>query len=137
MADAMSISVDTAQVLEAMARVGDRAAEYIEAASLETAQRVADEMRRRIARSEGPWKSPDEPTWTKIHHEKARKGNGYLVMAYEAGGRVTGPVDMWLEHGTKFMPAQPFLWVSAQLEESAHRRRMEEAVMRAADEVGV
>jgi hypothetical protein len=137
MPDAMSITDDAGQLLSAIARVGAKAAEYLDAASLETAQRVADEMRRRIARSEGPWKSPDSPTWQKIHHEKARSGGGYVVMAFEPGGRLTGPVDLWLERGTRFMPAQPFLWASAQVEEGAHRRRMEEAVMRAVDEVGV
>jgi hypothetical protein len=44
-------------------------------------------------------------------------------------------VDLYLERGTKFMTAQPFLWASAELEVSAHRRRMEDAVMATFDEV--
>ena len=141
MADHMTISADTERMLQAIARAGYKAKAQVEAASLETANRVADEMRRRIARSQGPWRGDDAPTWQKIHYEKAKRGNGYVVMAYDATGKGTGGrgtqhhVDLYLEHGTANMAAQPFLWASAAVEEGAHRRRMEDAVRAALDEV--
>lgn len=141
MPDEMLIEAAKERMLQAIARVGDRAKARIEAASLETAQRVTEEMRRRIARSQGPWRGTDEPTWQKIHHERARKGGGYVAMAFHSGGKGSGGrtgqhhVDLYLEHGTKFMAAQPFLWASAAAEEAAHLRRLEAAVDEALEEV--
>ena len=141
MADAMLIAAEKERMLQAIARVGARAKAQIEAASLETAERVEEEMRRRIARSAGPWRGTDEPTWQKIHHERARSGGGYVVMAFHSGGKGSGGrtsqhhVDLYLEHGTKFMAPQPFLWPSASAEEAAHLRRMEAAVEAAMEEV--
>jgi hypothetical protein len=141
MADAMKVAIDAEVALRALRQVGDRANQWISKASLETAERVADEMRRRVARSGLPHVDPDVATWTKIHHEKAKRGSGYVVMAYATGGSGSGGrtsqyhTDIWLERGTTNMRAQPFLWVSAELEQSAHLRRMQEAFTAGMDEV--
>ena len=148
MADAMKIALDAELALRALGQVGDRANQWISVASEETAKRVVEEALRRVARSGLPHKGDDIPTWTKIHYEKAKSGIGHVVMAYDAGGKGSGGrgtqyhVDIWLERGTSSgrgrssgMRAQPFLWVSAELEEGAHLRRMQEAFMSGMDEV--
>jgi hypothetical protein len=142
MPDAMKVAIDAEIAMRQLGQVGNRANLWINQASLETAQRVADEMRRRIARSQLPHKGDDVPTWTKIHYEKAKAGMGHVVMAYDATGKGTGGrgtqyhVDIWLERGTsRGMEAQPFLWVSAQLEEAAHLRRMQDAFWTGLNEV--
>jgi hypothetical protein len=55
------------------------------------------------------------------------------VLGYKAG--VQSPVDVYLEHGTKFMYTRPFFFSSALLEEAPHMRRLLDRVARWLDEV--
>lgn len=75
----------------------------------ETAERVAAEARARVARRTGH-------TADTIRVEKAHSGDGHVVIADGAGH--------WLEYGTKFMAARPFLHNSARLEMGSHERRV-------------
>ena len=140
MADAITVAFDRELLARAMATASARAILAVEAVSLDTATRVADAMRARIARSAGPWRHGDVPTHTQVHYEKARGGRGYVVMAYDSGGKGAGGrtrqhhVDIYLERGTRHMPAQPFIDASARVEEGPHFRRMQEAVINALDE---
>lgn len=137
MADAFVIALESELALRALEKVGFYTDAYIQTACLETAQKIADEARRRIARSSLPHVGFDVPTWTKIHWERSLDGRGYVVMAYDTGGKGKGGrsrqyhVDLWLEFGTKAMIAKPFLWASAQLEQGPHIRRVDEAIQRA------
>src|SRR4030095_17001935 len=45
-------------------------------------------------------------------------------------------VGFWLEFGTRYMTARPFLYVSAALEQAGHQRRMAEAVETSIDVTG-
>ena len=137
MADAMQVAVDKERAIRALEHLGVYADAYIQTACSETAQKIADEARRRIARSNKPHTGTDVPTWTKIHWERSRDKRGYVVMAYDTGGHGKAGrtqqhhVDLYLEFGTMNMYAKPFLHASARLEEGPHFRRVEDALDRA------
>jgi len=141
MPDAIQVAVEAERVLWMLDHAAVDFANRLHAACLETAQAVADEARRRIARSAGPWNKYDVPTWTKIHWERSRDRKGYVVMAYDTGGHGKGGrttqhhVDLYLERGTMLMHAQPFLEPSVRVEMGPHYRRLEESLQRVIDEV--
>ena len=126
MADRLEISVDSRDVLKALAVVGQVADRLIDEVSHDTAARIAEEARRRVRRRTGQ-------TARGITVSKARLG-GYLVY-------VDNPeqpnLDLWLEFGTRYMTASPFLLPGAALEEGPHLRRVAEALERAAAQSGL
>lgn len=126
MSDQLTITVDTSALLAAIDAIPEAVHRHLKLAAKVTADHIAAEARGRVRRRTGK-------TAQSIHVEETHSGDGYVVMAYDpAAGRA--PVDMFLEFGTKFMTAKPFLFASARLEEGAHDRRSREAIQAAIDE---
>lgn len=146
MADRMTITADTRELLAALRAIPDAVAVHLKVAAKVTADRIADEARRRVARRTGA-------TAAHITVEEARTGlDGYIIWVtpevrislhtMPSGRTHTQRITYnalagWLEFGTKFMTARPFLFVSARLEEAAHDHRAREAVQAAIDEQGL
>ena len=145
MADSLTIDIDTAPLLAALAAIPEAVHAHLKAAAKVTAERIATEARARVARRTGT-------TASLITVEETTSGDGYVI--YVAPDVTlslhTGPSGRthtqkvtynalagWLEFGTKFMSAKPFLFVSARLEEGAHDQRAREAVQDAIDESGL
>jgi len=138
MADNFTIDVDTADLLAALDAMPDAVLRHLKPAAKITADNICREAKARLQRQLGP--NATGATVRGIHVEETRDDEraGYVVLGYDA---VTphphGPVDHWLEFGTRFMTARPFLFASARLEESAHDRRSHEAIQDAIDEQGL
>ncbi|HKY90104.1 MAG TPA: hypothetical protein VJM11_03655 [Nevskiaceae bacterium] len=87
-------------------------------ASEESAQAVRREAQGRVARRTGA-------TAAAIVVVESYDGQGYVVLV----DRQHMPrLPYWLEYGTRYMTARPFLFASALLEEGPHERRITEAV---------
>lgn len=133
MADMFRVETDATSLIAALTQLGDRAIPFVKAAAKETADAVVREAKGRIARAAGgPTRS--HHTAEGITAVETNNGEGYLVV-------VDSP-DMWglpgwLEFGTKYMVARPFLFPSARLEEGAHRRRVADALQSAIDAEGL
>lgn len=65
---------------------------------------------------------------------KLRSGWGYVV---DAGNADQPALDLWLEKGTREMPARSFFYESARLEEAAHAARIGTAIGDALSEYGL
>jgi hypothetical protein len=134
MPDAMKVAVDAERALRVMDYAASSVDGRVFAACLETAQLVADGARRVISKRTGE-------TAAKIHWERSRDGKGFVVMAYDTGGKGKcgrtrqHHVDLYLEKGTKFMYARPFFWSAVAYQQEAHRRRIEAALRITCDEV--
>lgn len=129
----MTVDVETRELLQAMDRLGDLAEDYAKAAGMETATRIASEAEARVARREGVTASnivaTDElPSWL-----GGGKGGPTSAYVYVKAVRRPANLPLWLETGTRYMGAQPFLFVSARLEEGPHLRRLADAMQRAID----
>jgi hypothetical protein len=94
----------------------------------DTATRIAAEAVGRVRRATGE-------TARGIHAEPTRDGRGYVVMAYDEQAD-QGPVDIYLEAGTRYMRSRPFFFASALLEEGPHRRRLEARVQEVLNDLG-
>lgn len=126
MSDKLTIQVESAALFEALDALGVSAEKHIFDASRVTAEAIAREAAARVARRTGA-------TARSLAVEPARVGIGWIVFA----DRVDMPgLPGWLEFGTKFMTARPFLFNSARLEEGAHTRRMLDALQQAIDDAG-
>lgn len=129
MSDRMTITVDTKALLAAIDAVGPAVLVRLKRAAKITADNIDREATGRVARRTGE-------TARSIHVEETRNGDGYVVMAYDpAIGRA--PVDQFLEFGTRYMPAKPFLFVSARLEEAAHDQRSRDAIQDGINDTGL
>lgn len=124
----MTIEVDTSALFAALDRLGSVAEKHVKAAAKVTAERIEREAERRIARRTGE-------TAKHVRVEETHDGLGYIVLSNNPGDR--NHVDRYLEFGTAQMPARPFFFISAALEEGAHLRRVEQAVQAAIDESGL
>lgn len=125
--DMFTASVDAADVLALFDRLGPSVDFVCRDVGLDTAKRITAEAQARVARATGD-------TETGIHYEMTRDGAGYIVLAYQAGAQ--DPVDKYLEYGTRFMGAKPFFFASAELENEAHRRRLEDRIQEFLTNVG-
>lgn len=126
MADNFTVDADTAALLEAWDALAVDVSAQINDAAKVTADAIAREAVARVARRTGE-------TARGIGVEPATKGIGWVVFA----DRQSMPgLPGWLEFGTKFMVARPFLFSSARLEEGAHDRRMRAAIQQAIDDAG-
>jgi hypothetical protein len=96
------------------------------AASYVSAQAVVREARGRVARR-------TRATAEGIHAEESRDGTGYVVLAIRAE---RANVPFWLEFGTRYMTARPFLYASAIVEQPGHERRIADAVQQSIDVTG-
>lgn len=133
MSDGFSATVvDT--VTPALERLGDAALKHTVPASRVSAESIAREARRRVARDTGQ-------TAQGIGTEMLKNRTGYVV--YSVNQRMPN-LPLWIEAGTrKGKPhsrteqAQPYFYPAVRLEESAHERRILEAIDKAIVEVGL
>jgi hypothetical protein len=151
MATGLEIHIDAKPVIDAMDRLvsgghGSVLSVRLHEASDATATAIVREAKARAARRTGRFVES-------IRKEADREGNGFIVASFlepeasiswhtmtKAGRSHTQAVTrdnlpLWLEFGTKYMTAKPAIAPAAELETSAHRRRIEEAVQAAIDEV--
>ena len=132
--DNVSATLDASAVLSALKRLGDTALKYTKPASKISADSIQREARRRVRRATGQ-------TADNILVLESYDKQGYVVLTKDQ--RTDGTykqakhVGLWLEGGTKHMPAHPFFYPSAKLEVAAHERRIGEAVGRAIAESGL
>jgi hypothetical protein len=111
----MTVTVDNAALLKALGVIPDGVMAYLKPASKITADNIQREARSRIKRRTGQTAEAITVVETLT---------GYIVFV---GGR-RAHIGRFLEKGTKFMAARPFLFVSARLEQSGHDRRALDAV---------
>lgn len=145
MAPLLTIEIDTAALLQELGQFADAAEKHLKAAAKVTADNIVREARGRVARRTGE-------TASHIVAEESRDKHGYIVWVQpdvklslhtsRSGRTHTQRVTYnalggWLEHGTKYMTARPFLFVSARLEESSHTRRIQEALVAALADTGL
>lgn len=119
MADKFTIEVDTRELLAALDAIPDAVLAELKLEAKATAENIARDARLRVRRRTGR-------TGDAITVEEARDGKGYVVFI----GADRSHIGHFLEWGTKFMTAKPFLMVSARLEEGSHDRRSREAIQR-------
>lgn len=132
MADFIRFELDDSALVRALQQLGPAVERHTLPACKVTADNVAREARQRLQRQLGP--EATGKTVAGILVELAESGDGYVVIAER---NPFPDLPGWLEHGTRHMDARPFFDVSARLEEAAHRRRLEDAVQAAIDEVGL
>lgn len=132
MADHVTIDADFSEVLRALDRLGTLAEKYVREASRETAERIADETKRRIPRrAGGPTRTAHTAEGVTIRDLGDR---GFLVFVLQPDMH---GLPQWLEFGTRHMVAKPALFPAARLEEGAHLRRIIDGLNQAIDEVGL
>jgi hypothetical protein len=135
----LTIEVSARELLDALAALPEHARVHLVEAASETADAIVAEARSRVARRTGR-------TATGITKQRTEKGlDGYIVTpfneahrrALKASGNAEQPKNLpyWLEKGTGRMSPRPYFWISVELEEGAHRRRIERAMQDAIDEV--
>lgn len=140
MSDVLTIEIDTTALVAAIDRVGAVAERRVLAAAKVTADRIVAEARSRVARRTGR-------TATGITAEVSRDGQAYVVLPFDrdfevallnAGNNQQAEnLPLWLEFGTQKMTARPYFFVAARLEESAHLRRVRDAITTALAETGL
>ena len=123
----LTLSVETTALASALVQLAGSMGIDTKAASEVTAQAIVREAKGRVARRTGL-------TAEGIHYQESQDHLGYVVLAVRA--ERFGNIPYWLEHGTKHTRKQPFLDVSAQLEQPGHYRRVEAAVNAAIDAKG-
>ena len=111
--------VDTTALANDLAQLSADMAARTKAASEVSAGLVVREAQGRAARRSGA-------TVEGIHYEDSRDGIGYVVLAVRAD---TPNLPFWLEFGTQYMTARPFLYTSAAVESPGHERRVQDAVV--------
>jgi HK97 gp10 family phage protein len=122
----MTITVDTRDLFAAMDAMPNVIMAALKANAKVTADNIAREAKARIARATGA-------TAEAITVEETHNGDGYVVFV----GNERTYIGRFLEFGTKFMAARPFLFTSARIEEGSHDRRALEAVQAAIDSKGL
>lgn len=126
MPDHFTITVDTTALLAALAAIPDAIAAHLKLAAKITADHIATEAKVRVRRRTGQ-------TGEAITVEETHTGDGYVIFVGEGRQHI----GSYLEFGTKYMTAKPFLFASARLEEGAHDQRAREAIQAAIDEQGL
>ncbi len=114
----LAITVDTDPVVHALEDFTPALEEATRAASEVSANNVANEARGRVARRTGT-------TAEGIRVAPAPEVAGYDVIVSHP---TKEGLPWWLEFGTKYMSARPFLFASVALEEAPHERRIREAI---------
>ncbi len=137
--DSIITEVDDTGVERALLGLADVAQPFVNAASKETAEAIATEMRARLARALGP--NATGQTVAAIHVRPAYDSNGWIIIVE----RDPMPnLPFWIEKGTKAgeprshtAAARPFFYPSIALEINAHQRRLEAALQQAANVSGL
>ena len=127
MSNGLTIDVDASALFKMLDQLGESADAYIKEVAKVTAERIAQEARGRVARRTGKTQSAISVT---------EEEHGARVFVGRVAGRNPN-VPLYLEFGTKFMSARPFLFVSAMLEEGPHMKRVERALQKAIDEASL
>ena len=123
----LTLEVDAAVLMRALETGDVIIAKHVLHAAEMTAERIASEARGRVRRRTGR-------TARGIVVDRARIGVGYIVHVVEPENP---GLPGWLEHGTKYMSAKEYLFVSARLEAGAHDQRMREAISDGIEEMGL
>lgn len=129
MADLMTVEIDATAVLRAFDTLGAAIERHAKAAAEITANNIAREARARLARATGA--RATGATAAGIRVEEARHGVGYVVVSER---QHMPHLPLWLEHGTQYMTARPYLDPSVRLEQGAHDRRITAAIQAAMEE---
>jgi uncharacterized protein involved in cysteine biosynthesis len=124
----MTITVDARQVTAMLDRLGPVAEYFVRMNAKETAERIVSQATSRVARLTGE-------TSRRIDYALLRRGIGYAVVQ-EPVSTKKRKVPRFLEHGTRYMVAQPYFDVSADAERAGHEARLAEALQRALDSLG-
>lgn len=140
MADLFTVTVDALALDEAITRMPEVLAALVLEACKETAEAVVREAQGRLRRQLGP--NATGETAAGIHAVKSFDGNGYVILADNA--RMPN-LPLWLEKGTRpgkrrnfaRTAPRPFFYTSIELEYSAHERRLQDAMIEAAAEMGM
>lgn len=138
MSDSVTVDIDVAALIAALAALGDKAQPYVNDAAHETGDAIVQEAQARLHRQLGP--DATGKTEAGIMSRPADDGLGYIVSATR---EPLPNLPWWLERGTKkgkgthANVARPFFYVSALLEESPHLRRIADAVQQAIDDQGL
>jgi len=122
-----AIEVDKADLLQALDEIPDAVFDRVKAVTKITADAVAAEAGRRVARRTGQ-------TAASIVVEETYKGDGYVVFVKRSWMPM---LPRWIEYGTKFIEPRPFLHPSARLEAAMHERRVAAAIEVAIHEKGL
>lgn len=131
----LAVDVDATELLAALDRLGDGAEVVCQEAALETSRVIQREGRARVRRATGRMR---EAIWYDTAPGPLGGYRVYLLpMSDPDGGMRPENFGLWHEVGTEKMTAQPFLLISAQMEEGAHLRRVSDAVQDAIDEQGL
>jgi hypothetical protein len=140
MADEITFEADVDALIADLTALGEAMQPYVNAASGETASAVDREASARLRRQLSQHATGQ--TVESIIHEPAYDGNGFIV----AVEREPFPnLPLWLEKGTKpgkrknkarVLP-MPYFYVSVELEQGPHVRRLEHAVQRCIDDRGL
>lgn len=131
MANEVQITVDGAEVLRMLDRLGPAAQDHVVAVSKLTADRIQAEAKSRARRATGVLQDAIEVRQV----EEPLFGYQVFVdeMTDERGPRAD-EFALWHEAGTKHMRAQPFMEVSANLEGGNYLRLVAEALQAAIDQ---
>lgn len=134
MVDGFTASLDSRAVLDALHQFPDVVLKYTKPASKVSADSVQREAQRRVRRNTGE-------TAAGIQVVEMTNGTGYVVYA---SNRRMPNLPIWIEGGTRQGkagsrndPGDPFFYPAVRLELGAHERRIDDAVDRAAAEVGL
>jgi hypothetical protein len=131
MADAVTVDVDDAALLEAFESLPATIHTLTLAAAQVTAENIAREARARVPRRRGAVTAAQlarPPLEDLIVVLPMRNGTGYVVIAQDPAAPFL-PVQ--LEYGTQHMDKRAFFFTSARLEQSGHTRRMNDALTQA------
>jgi hypothetical protein len=129
MANELVVEVDAEEVLDMLDALGPAATSIVHAASKVSSERIQQEARARVRRATGTLQEA-------ITIEETEDGFRVFVGEMtDARGKRADEFALWHEAGTKHMSAQPFMGISAELEQGPHLRRLSDALQDAIDEV--
>lgn len=140
MADEITFDMDVDALIDALSKLGDDGHLYVNVASEQSAVSIVAEAKARLRRQLGP--EATGKTVDSIQSRRAYDGNGYVVLTE----RDPFPeLPVWLEKGTKkgkrpnraTTAPRPFFYISAELEEGPHFRRIQDAIQGAIDTQGL
>lgn len=117
----LEMRLETAAFAAGLSQLNADLAADTKAASEITAKAIVREARGRVARRTGALAEG-------IHYEESQDGIGWVILAVRADRPQVG---FWVEFGTRYMTARPFLYVSAALEQPGHDRRIGDIVLAA------
>jgi hypothetical protein len=123
--------VEVEAILAALSQLGDEAQLYVNVASEESALAIVAEARARLARQLGP--DATGQSVESIQCRPAYDGNGFVVLTER---NPYPELPLWLEKGTKpgqrpnraRTHARPFFYISAELEQVPHLRRVQQGL---------